>query len=43
MTFREFEEERYDANCLPYRAAAIRQAIQAELDAVKEWEHLTPS
>jgi hypothetical protein len=41
MTVREFEEEGDDADCLGYREAAIREACQAEKDAVEEWEHPT--
>jgi hypothetical protein len=42
MRVREFDDEGEDADCRAYRAAAIRQAWQAERDAVEEREHPTP-
>jgi hypothetical protein len=41
MRVREFDEEGEDADCIAYRAAAIRQAWQAERYAVEEREHPT--
>jgi hypothetical protein len=42
MTVLEFDEEGEDADCIAYRAGAIRQTWQAERDAVEEREHSTP-
>jgi hypothetical protein len=39
MIVREFEEEGDDTDSVGFRAAAIREAWQAEKDAVEEREH----
>jgi hypothetical protein len=41
MTVREFEEDGEDTDCAGFRAAAIREAWQAEQDAVNEWANPT--
>jgi hypothetical protein len=42
MVVREFEVDGDDTDCACFRAAAIREAWQAEKDAVEEREHPTP-
>jgi hypothetical protein len=41
MVVREFEEDGDDSDCAGFRAAAIREAWQAEIDAVNEWTNPT--